>query len=207
MTQPSEISARDLAALDPRRIMIVDVRSAMEYAGTRLAMPHAFAPVTELDPTEFALRHGVDTHTPIYTLCASGARARTAAEKFIAAGFTQVTIITGGLAACRDAGFALAGPGAAGPATSGGPLSLERQVRIAFGGFVALFAALGLWVSGVFTGIAMLMGLGFVFSGITNWCGLALLLTKAPWNKGQSCGGGACAIGGAKPSNTGGGCQ
>ena len=207
MKQPAELKAKDLAALDPRRIMIVDVRSPMEYGDMRLAMPHAFAPLPALNPKTFALRHGVDAGTPIYTLCASGARARTAAEKFMAAGFTQVSIIAGGLSACRDAGLALEGPGATRNTSLKGPLSLERQLRIAFGGLVALFAMLGLWASSLFTLIVLFLGLGFLFSGITNWCGLALLLTKAPWNKGQSCGGGACAIGKGKPSNTGGGCQ
>jgi len=40
-------------------------------------------------------------------------------------------------------------------------------------------------------------GAGLTFAGSTGWCGLAILLSKMPWNRvsGKSCGsGGSCSV-------------
>ena len=64
-----------------------------------------------------------------------------------------------------------------------GPISLERQVRIAAGLFAATGASLGLLVSPAFTIIPLFVGCGLIFAGVTDRCGMALVLTKEPWNK------------------------
>ena len=67
-------------------------------------------------------------------------------------------------------------------------MSLERQVRIAAGALVfagVMLAAFGgtetLRLAGL--GIAGFVGAGLVFAGLTDWCGMGLLLAKAPWNR------------------------
>lgn len=111
MSAVRTISAKDLHALDLQQMLIVDVRTPMEFAEKRLARPTAFAPVAELNPQDLALRSGVLQDTPILTLCASGRRAQTAAAKFMEAGFTDVRVIEGGLAACQEAGLPTTGQG------------------------------------------------------------------------------------------------
>ena len=64
-----------------------------------------------------------------------------------------------------------------------GPISLERQVRIAAGAIAALGALLGLMLNPLFSIIPLFVGGGLVFAGVTDRCGMALVLTKAPWNK------------------------
>ena len=204
MPQISAISATEFGVLDPRRIMIVDVRSPMEYSDLRLARAHVFMPLDSLEPEEFALRHGIGKDMHICLLCASGQRAARAAEQFAAQGFSRIQVVTGGLAACRSAGLALTGPGAEGGSAcqDAAPLSLERQVRIAAGSLVVIGAVLGLAVNSWFILLALLVGSGLVWAGVTNWCGMALLLTKAPWNKGS------CAIGAKNgPAKPGASCQ
>ncbi|ATD80782.1 MULTISPECIES: rhodanese-like domain-containing protein [Desulfovibrio] len=198
MSAVQSISARELHSVDLKQALVVDVRSPMEYSEKRLAMPTAFAPVTDLDPRDVALRSGVLADTQLFTICRSGARAKSAAEKFFRAGYTNVRFIDGGIAACEEAGFATVGEGL--PKTGEASPSLDRQVRLAAGALTVLFMLLGYGISPLFYLGALFIGAGQVFSGITNWCGMALLLMRAPWNqKGASCTlGGACSIGGNK---------
>ena len=195
MTAVKSISAQALRQKDLKQALIVDVRSPMEFAEKRLALPATLAPVTELDPHMVALRSGALPSTPIYTLCASGKRAQTAAAKFAEAGFTDITVIEGGLAACKEAGFATVGQAL--PKTGETSPTLDRQVRFVAGALTALFVLLGLFAHKAFLLGALFIGCGQVFSGLTNWCGLALLLTRAPWNK-KGCAGAACPIGTGK---------
>jgi len=42
---------------------------------------------------------------------------------------------------------------------------------------------LALTTSSAFALIPLFVGGGLVYAGVTNNCGMALVLTKAPWNK------------------------
>jgi len=48
---------------------------------------------------------------------------------------------------------------------------------------VLIGVILGLLVNQAFFGLPAFIGAGLVFAGITNWCGMGLLLAKAPWNR------------------------
>ena len=62
-------------------------------------------------------------------------------------------------------------------------LSIFRQVQIIVGGLVAFMILLGfLGISAAFA-IAGILGLALFFAGMTGWCGLAMILSKMPWNK------------------------
>jgi uncharacterized membrane protein YfcA len=36
------------------------------------------------------------------------------------------------------------------------------------------------------------VGAGLVFAGVTDWCGMGLLLAKMPWNQQSGCASGSC---------------
>ncbi len=61
-------------------------------------------------------------------------------------------------------------------------IPLERQIFIAAGGmvFIGVIGSFA-WPSALF--LAGFVGAGLVFSGITGFCGLGILLSKMPWNK------------------------
>jgi rhodanese-related sulfurtransferase len=61
-------------------------------------------------------------------------------------------------------------------------ISLERQVRIAAGALVLLGVLLGWLVHPAFFGLSGFVGAGLVFAGITDFCGMGLLLARMPWN-------------------------
>ena len=80
-------------------------------------------------------------------------------------------------------------------------MSLERQVRIAAGSLVLLGAALGFFVHPYWLALSAFVGAGLLFAGITDTCGMGMLLAKMPWNQireqpADSAQGGSCSIGG-----------
>ena len=62
-------------------------------------------------------------------------------------------------------------------------ISLERQVRIAAGAIVLTGVLLACFVHPGFIWLSGFVGAGLVFAGITDFCGMGLLLAKLPWNK------------------------
>ena len=98
-------------------------------------------------------------------------------------------MIAGGIQAYAAAGGGL-------ERSSGGAISLERQVRMAAGSLVLLGVLFGAFVNPLFLGVSGFVGAGLIFAGMTDWCGMGLLLAKAPWNRrgpsDSACGGGAC---------------
>ncbi len=42
---------------------------------------------------------------------------------------------------------------------------------------------LGTFVHGGFYGLSGFVGAGLIFAGVTDWCGMGLLLARAPWNR------------------------
>ncbi len=188
MSDYKVISTQAIKEINPNEGIILDVRTPMEHAEKHIAIGHVHMPLDVLDPMEFMMRHGLDKDASVYILCRSGTRAKKAAEIFVQSGFKNVFVIDGGVLACESNGFDLKGHGVkkerAGCASSvKGPLSLERQVRIAAGLFVFLGAVLALTIDPLFVFIPLFVGCGLIFAGVTDRCGLALVLTKAPWNK------------------------
>ena len=68
-------------------------------------------------------------------------------------------------------------------------ISLERQVRIAAGTLGLVGLALGQWVPPWGIALSGFVGAGLVFAGLTDTCGMGMLLARMPWNQ---CGGPSC---------------
>ena len=62
-------------------------------------------------------------------------------------------------------------------------ISIERQVRIGAGILVLTGIILGFLFHPAFFALSAFIGAGLVFAGVTDWCGMGLLLAKAPWNR------------------------
>lgn len=165
---------------------ILDVRTPGEFSTAHV--PGArLIPLDELDCAAFLNQRG-SADKPVYVLCQSGGRARKAIEKFQRAGFENCVLVEGGTQAWIDAGL---------PVNRGESkvLPLMRQVQITVGFISATGAALALAVNPWFALVPLITGCGLLFAGVTGLCGLALVLTKMPWNKKSSCDSGSrCAI-------------
>jgi hypothetical protein len=68
-------------------------------------------------------------------------------------------------------------------------ISLERQVRIVAGSMVFAGTLAGAFANPLFLIIPGFVGAGLVFAGVTDTCGMAMMLAKMPWNQagGASC--------------------
>ena len=153
---------------------LIDVRTAAEYAGVHVPGSRN-VPLSGLKPKALLAEGVVDLGAPVYLICRSGARADSAAIGFECEGFKHVVVVEGGTESWERAGL---------PVERGTirVISLERQVRIAAGGLVLAGLLLARLVNPWFIGIAAFVGAGLVFAGITDFCGMALLLGRLPWN-------------------------
>lgn len=172
----STISPRELERLrsQGKPVDLIDVRTPVEYREVH-AEPARLVPLDALDPKAVMATRDVAGDEPLYVICRSGNRARMACEKFLSAGFSNVVNVEGGTLAWEQEGL---------PVVRGKKaISLERQVRIAAGSLVVLGTALGAFVHLGFLGLSAFVGAGLVFAGITDTCGMGMLLAKMPWNR------------------------
>jgi rhodanese-related sulfurtransferase len=154
-------------------IKLIDVRSAGEYAAGHV--PQAMnVPLEEVDH-RIADFHGGQ----VAVLCQAGTRAGIACE-MLNGRHDGLLLVQGG----TDAWIAEGGPVVA---TRGSRWSLERQVRLAAGVLVLIGTALAASVNPSWIYLAMFVGGGLTFAGITNLCPMAIGLAKLPWNKAQAC--------------------
>jgi rhodanese-related sulfurtransferase len=168
------VSSRQLAELCKHgKIELIDVRTPVEFREVHVA--HARnVPLDRLDPVALTTIRNGNLDEPLYLICRTGSRGRQACEKFLAAGFTNVVNVEGGTLACVKSGL---------PVVRGKKaISLERQVRIAAGSLV-LLGLLGGLVHPAFLALSAFVGAGLVFAGITDTCGMGLLLARMPWNQ------------------------
>ncbi|MEM9368184.1 MAG: rhodanese-like domain-containing protein [Planctomycetota bacterium] len=152
----------------------IDVRTPAEYRESH-ALGSRCIPLDRLHPTEVAAARDERGDKPFYFICKSGSRSSMAAKKFIDAGIPNVVSVEGGTLAWEAAGL----PVARGKKT----ISLERQVRIAAGGLVLIGAVLGVLLNPWFIGLSAFVGAGLVFAGITDTCGMGMVLARMPWNQ------------------------
>jgi rhodanese-related sulfurtransferase len=156
------------------KLDLIDVRTPVEFREVRVEFARN-VPLDKLDPVALMQSRNDSQSEPLYLICRSGSRGRQACEKFVAAGFTNVVNVEGGILACVEAGL---------PVVRGKKaISLERQVRVAAGLLVLLGALLGWLVHPTFTGLSAFVGAGLVFAGVTDTCGMGLLLARMPWNQ------------------------
>ena len=150
---------------------VIDVRTPVEFAEVHVPQARS-VPLDELNPGSLQL----PKDQPVYLLCRSGQRATKAAEKFAKEGFTQPVVIAGGTLAWIDAQLPV-------QRSAVKVISLERQVRITAGAIVFTGVLLAYFVNFHFIWLSGFIGAGLVFAGITDFCGMGLLLAKMPWNR------------------------
>jgi len=166
------IAAVELPTILQQGHCVIDVRSPSEYRGAHVVGAE-LQPLDKLNTTTFSQKH--DTEAPVYILCQTGKRSRIAAEKLASAGHRNLHVVEGGTDAAKAAGLEIE--------YGKGTISIERQVRIAAGTLVVIGVALGIFSHPGFLGISAFVGCGLVFAGITDTCGMGLMLAKMPWNR------------------------
>lgn len=169
------ISPQDLNAqrLKGEALDLIDVRTPVEFREVHVDFARN-VPLDRLDLQEIRREGANAADRPLYVICRSGSRGRRACETLQRAGLEPINV-EGGTAAWEAAGL---------PVVRGRKgISLERQVRIAAGLLVIGGTALGAFLHPGFLGIPAFVGAGLVFAGVTDRCGMALLLGRMPWNQ------------------------
>lgn len=172
----------NLATISPRQlhertasgtaIDLIDVRTPAEYGEVHVEFAKNI-PLDRLDAASLRAQR-IDPAQPLYLICGSGSRSASACQRLLSAGVANVVNVEGGTRGWEEAGL---------PVVRGKKaVSLERQVRIAAGSLVLLGSALGAFVHPAWIGLAAFIGAGLVVSGITDTCGMAMILARMPWN-------------------------
>jgi rhodanese-related sulfurtransferase len=165
--------------LDNDDLMVVDVRSPAEFDAQYLSGSHNI-PLDGIDHSAVdAFLRGKgrgDDLEIIYLMCKSGHRSKLAQDKLKSMNHKVICIEGGVDALSRDGDFDVR-------KNQSVPMSLERQVRIAAGSLVLLGMIVGTLIHPAAYALSAFVGGGLVFAGVTDWCGMGLLLAKMPWNK------------------------
>lgn len=169
-TTPQE-AANWLASGDA---ILIDVREPDEFREEHIAYANSL-PLSDLENS--FTRLNIPVTRKIIFQCLKGSRGEKACVNIRTCSDCKNEIynLEGGITGWKEAGFPTVRVSSS--------LSIFRQVQIIVGGLVAFFTFLG------FTGLtpgfvlAGLLGAALFVSGLTGWCGLALILKKMPWNK------------------------
>ncbi len=172
-TSVSPETARDLKQNGAR---LIDVRTPAEFESMHI--PGSYnVPLDQLSDYRKDLTESVDG--PVVLVCGSGVRAKQADNALREVGLKSLTVLEGGITAWEQRGQDVA--------RGTQKWSLERQVRLVAGALAFTGAVGGLLVWQPLALISAFVGAGLMFAGITNTCGMAMLLAKLPYNQGQSC--------------------
>ncbi|MFK8250761.1 rhodanese-like domain-containing protein [Ancylobacter terrae] len=155
---------------------LIDVREPDEFAAEHIAAA-ASVPLGGLAKALAALPPAQGRR--LVFQCLKGGRGEQARQSASALGYDAYNL-AGGIGAWKAAGLPVLGSESK---RDNAPPSIFRQVQIGVG-FLVLASVLGGfagWSAGFM--MAGLFGTALMISGITGWCGLALLLQRMPWNR------------------------
>jgi rhodanese-related sulfurtransferase len=175
MTTAATISGAGLRErLAANSATVIDVREPGEFAGGHV--PGSInVPLSRLPSHAFSDLAGRE----IVLVCASGRRSGRGCDALAAlpalAG-VKVSSLDGGVGSYTAAGGTLA-------RTGKGVIPIERQVFAIAGFLVLMGVLLGSAVHPAFYAVSAFVGAGLMVAGLTGFCGMALLLAKAPWNQ------------------------
>ena len=151
-------------------IPLVDVRTPAEYVSVHADGASSY-PMESFNLEQIPFAKDEEIHV----ICQSGGRSMKVCQKLESVGFTKIVNVEGGTSAWQSAGL---------PVVEGKKvMSLERQVRIAAGSLVVIGAVVGQFVHPAGYGLSAFIGAGLVFAGVTDTCGMGMMIAKMPWNR------------------------
>jgi|ACQI01.1.fsa_nt_gi rhodanese-related sulfurtransferase len=153
--------------------LLVDVRSHAEFRASHIPGARNMP----LDELEQDIGEQVkDKDATLFLMCSCGNRSDKACEEMQELGYHNVISIEGGIIEMKRLGMKII-------EEQHHTISIERQVRIVAGSLVLIGLILGFTLHPGYFAISALIGSGLLFAGITDTCGLGLLLARMPWNK------------------------
>lgn len=186
-TNQETIRPSELKSLLPSGCRLIDVREPVEHAEEHI-IGAKLIPLGQLE----ARASEIDRSAPVVVMCRSGRRGAEAMKKLRELGVTEVRNLEGGILAWKAEGHPIG-------ESRKNVLPLMQQVQLTIGLGVLTGAILALTVHPNWAFLCAFFGAGLTMAGSTGWCGLAILMSKMPWNRvdGKSC----CASGNCSTSN------
>jgi rhodanese-related sulfurtransferase len=171
MQTKSTLIPSELKSLLPNGCCLIDVREPVEYAEEHI-------PGSQLIPLGQLEQQlpKIDRSKPLVVMCGSGKRGGEALKKLASLGIHNAQNLEGGILAWKAAGFSV---------RVGDKMKfpLMQQVQLTIGLGVLIGAVLSLTVHPNWVCLCAFFGAGLTFAGSTGWCGLAILMSKMPWNR------------------------
>ena len=150
---------------------LVDVREPIEHAEEHIDGA-TLIPLWEIERRTAE----IDRSQPLVITCRSGKRGAEALKKLQAFGFSDGRNLEGGILAWKAAGLPLSQSGKK-------VFPLMQQVQLTIGLGVLTGAILALTINPNWVFLCAFFGAGLTMAGSTGWCGLAILMSKMPWNR------------------------
>jgi rhodanese-related sulfurtransferase len=152
-------------------LLIIDVREPFEYAHERI--PHSInVPLNEIGKKDFS----VFKNKTVVFHCRSGNRTKLNEQILASTSFKQKYCLDGGLIAWKAAGLPTEKMAVA-------PIDIMRQVQVIVSTMILSGLGLSHFISPYFLALPLIAGIGLMVAGLTGFCGMAILLSHAPWNK------------------------
>lgn len=105
MQPPKTIGVRELFALSERQpIELIDVRTLEEYREVRTTLAR-HVPMHTIELEQLMSRRELPSDEPLYFICHVGGRSGRVCEALMAAGFSNVVNVAGGMEAWEAAGL------------------------------------------------------------------------------------------------------
>lgn len=150
--------------------LLFDVRTRAEYESTHI--PGSFnIPLDRLDEFKDELS---SMEEDVVFVCRTGNRAGKACKKLNDAGLKKSSVLEGGMQAWQEAGKEV----------NRGKQTWDMNRQVRFGAGLLVLVGVGLSIINPwFVLVSAFVGAGLVYSGVTNTCGMALVLSRMPWNQ------------------------
>jgi rhodanese-related sulfurtransferase len=169
-----DIHALERLRAEDRQLLLVDMRSASEF-GTGHIPGAINMPLEQLESRVDDLAK----ECSVVLICKSGQRAHLAGA-FLEPCRENTRVLDGGTDAWRHAGLPLV-------TSIATRWSLERQVRLGAGLMTLTSVLLAAMVNAHWLYLAAIAGAGLTIAGLTDFCPMALVLSKMPWNGPRRC--------------------
>lgn len=152
-------------------LLIIDVREPSEYAHERI--PNSInVPLNEMGKKDLS---AFKDKTVVFH-CRSGNRTKLNERILANTPFKKKFCLDGGLIAWKTAGLQTEKMVVA-------PIDIMRQVQLIVSTMILSGLGLSYFISPYFLVLPLIAGTGLMVAGLTGFCGMAVLLSYAPWNK------------------------
>lgn len=156
--------------MEQGEVLLIDVREPLEHAresipGSERISMDALTASNRIQSTEKTL----------VVHCNTGNRSSEACNLLTRNHDETIYNLDGGLQAWKDAGYET-------DFNEKAPIGIQRQVQIAAGSGVLLGIA-GSYFTPWMLGLSAFIGAGLVYAGVSGTCGMAIVLSKMPWNQ------------------------